>query len=456
MTLTREGFKPKRLPEIKDGIERDLSDAFGDPDLRSESVWGQQIGIYSELQALMWQLAEDVYLSQYPDTATGVSLDHVASLTGIVRIPATPTQVVATAYGDLGVRLLAGREARNRRTGDVYRSVAAVTINADDAIDAVIRVGAVADGDYTVTIDGSDYTYAASDDDGAAILSGIYNALSTAPVQRSIAGSTIIITADAALGLEVTANITISEVGVPATFVGVETGAKILPAGDLSEITTPVSGWNRISNPDEGITGTDRETDGQLRARRERSIQITATNTLDAIYARLRQVPLVTDVNVRENNSSTTDEDGTPRQHVWAIVEGGDDDDIAAVLYNAVAGGIGYRGDVDVTVTSAESGMQHMVKFDRPSYIDPVIEIEIIKLSGFPPNGEDAIRDALTARIFVLGEKLIRTQLFTPINSVPGVQVTALTIDGTEQNILPSPNEKVRILAAKITVTEAE
>ena len=125
--LTPEGFQAKRLPDVKADLEARLVDAFGDPDLREESVFGQLVGIHSELAALLWALAEDVYASQYPDTATGVSLDHVASLTGIVRIPATPTQVNAVAYGTPNTFLPAGREAENPRTDDVYRSFAVLS-----------------------------------------------------------------------------------------------------------------------------------------------------------------------------------------------------------------------------------------------------------------------------------------------------------------------------------------
>ena len=161
--LTEAGFSAKRLPELKTDIEGRLVEAFGDPDLREEGIYGQLVGIQSELLALLWQLSEDVYGSQYPDTATGNSLDLVCSLTGVIRIPATPTQATAIAYGQPGTILLAGRTARNPRTAETYRSTGDVTLSLASARVALISVETVEDGAYTVTIDGADFTFTASD-----------------------------------------------------------------------------------------------------------------------------------------------------------------------------------------------------------------------------------------------------------------------------------------------------
>lgn len=458
MTITAEGFRPRRLPEIKANIEADISEAFGDPDLRAESVWGQQIGIYSELHALIWQLAEDVYFSQYPDTATGVSLDHVCSLTGVVRIPATPTQVIATAYGDIGTRLLAGREAANARTGDVYRSTQERTISAADAVEATITIATVGTGAYTVTLDGIGYTFAAgSGDDEGDILAGLQSAINASGVTVEVVDSTLILVVGNpvtdTLGLSVTTNLTIAEAGVNVPMLAVESGAKLLPAGDLSEIRTPVAGWTRIENLDEGIIGTDRETDSALRARRQRSIQITATNTLDAITARLRQTPLVTDLRVYENTGIDVDENGTPRQHIWAIVEGGSEQDVARTIYNARSGGVGTRGNTSVDVISPETGRSYPVKFDRPRYQDVEISIIYTLLPGAGPAVDQRIINALTAKSFRIGDPVIYSQMFGLITcEAPNVQIDYLTVSSQRNNVVVAADEKVRFLADRIRV----
>jgi len=458
MTLTPDGFTSKRLPEIKSGVESEITETFGDPDLRAESVWGQQIGIYSEQYALLWQLGEDVYLSQYPDTATGIALDHVCSLTGIVRIPATPTQITAQAYGRPNTTLLAGREAANARTGSVYRSTETRTIQAADAVEATISIETVAEATYTVTIRGTGYSYAAgASDDETDILAGLVAAVTATGVTAEAADGTLVLTVSdyltEVLDVAVTSNLSLDQVGVNVPMLAVEDGAQILPAGDLAEIRTPVAGWDRVGNLDEGIIGTNRETDSDFRARRQRSIQITATNTLDSITARLRQTPLVTDVQVYENVGTDTDALGIPRQHIWTIVEGGAESDVAEVIYNAKAAGIGMKGDTVENVRSEFSGRDYPIQFDRPRYYDPDIIVIYTALMGAPVDVEEKIKAALVGKTFLIGESIIYSRLFGLITcDLAGVQIDDLVVGSQRANISVDADQKARFLAARITV----
>ena len=156
-----------------------------------------------------------------------------------------------------------------------------------------------------------------------------------------------------------------------------------------------------------------------------------------------------------ENNTETTDAFGTPRQFIWIVVEGGEDLEIATAIYNTVAGGIGTRGNQNITVQD-EDGQQYIINFDRPTYVDVNIEIEYVRLENFPNNGEDLIKDALVARgnQYLINEDLIYSRLYTPINSVQGVQVDSLTVNGGMSNIVTLPNEKIRILRENITLID--
>lgn len=454
--LTPAGFQPKRLPDVKADMEARLIEAFSDPDLRSESIFGQLVGINSELAALLWALAEDVYSSQYPDTATGNSLDNVVSLNGIMRRPATSTAVTAIAFGTPGTLLPQGREARNRRTQDFYRSTAAVTISLANAVQITVQIDTVEDADYTITIDGVDYTHSASSETGQQILTALA-ALVPGDVTTTLnTGSLVLATADArAWGLS--ANLASSEAGTPVPMRAVVPGPSPLPIGDLTEIATPVAGWARVNNLQPGITGTARERDQELRARRERSIRVTGRQTLPAIEARIIALDDVIAANVVSNNGTDTDSFGTPRQHVWAIVDGGTDDEIAEVLFSTVAAGIGYRGNEVVLVESEITGKPYEVRFDRPTLILPNISIEYERLSVFPADGEARIREALVNRTYQIGEKLVASQLYTQVNTVPGVQIDLLEIDtgaSAVPRIEPAPNERIVIDVSNITLTD--
>ena len=142
--LTDSGFSIKRLPVIKEEIEANLRNRINQNiDLRAESLFGQFVGLESELAAIFWEVLQDIYLSQYPDYATGNSLDYAVSINGVTRIEATPTSVNAVCYGVSETILTAGREAKNSRTNDIYRSTTDTTISRLNAVECTISSGIV-------------------------------------------------------------------------------------------------------------------------------------------------------------------------------------------------------------------------------------------------------------------------------------------------------------------------
>lgn len=454
--LTDSGFSIKRLPIIKEEIETNLRNRINQNiDLRAESLFGQFVGLESEMATIFWEVLQDIYLSQYPDYATGNSLDYVASINGVTRIEATPTSVNAVCYGTNGTILAVGREAK-AKNGDVYRTNTNTTISRLNAVECTISVDSVAIGNYTVQVGALSYTYTATGTDSAEdILQGLFDAMNTAPLTRILQDDTLIIQVTSGIAFDVSANLNIDDVGTVVFFEAVEYGSKLLPIGNLDEIETPVFGWNRVINLVDGIVGNDRETDEALRIRREQSILITATHTLPAIKSKVRQLDNVVDVFAMENNTEITDALGTPRQFIWLVVEGGEDLEIATAIYNTVAGGIGTRGNQNITVQD-EDGQNYIINFDRPTYVDVDIEIEYVRLEDFPNNGEDLIKDALVNRgnQYLINEDLIYSRLYTPINSVQGVQVDSLIVNSVMSNIVTLPNEKIRILRENITLID--
>lgn len=90
--VTPAGFVAKQQQIIIAEIITVLQQTFGSNiNTGAESVFGQLVGIFSEREALLWQLAEAVYDSQYPDGAEGSSVDNILALTNLKRLPATPT-----------------------------------------------------------------------------------------------------------------------------------------------------------------------------------------------------------------------------------------------------------------------------------------------------------------------------------------------------------------------------
>ena len=99
--LTSSGFQKKRYEDIKAELISEFKAAFGNGIVTSPNEpIGQIIGIIAEREALVWELMEQVYFSQYPDTASGDALDNAVALTGVSRQPATFSYGIVTLTGN--------------------------------------------------------------------------------------------------------------------------------------------------------------------------------------------------------------------------------------------------------------------------------------------------------------------------------------------------------------------
>jgi len=405
--LTPQGFNTPRLANVKQLLEDDFIAAFGDINVEPQSVTGQIIGIFAKVFADLWENLEDVYFSQYPNSASGTSLDNVVQLNGISRLPATQTTVVATVDGIEGTVIPANSLASVPSTNDTYYALTGGTITRSNADIVKIQVVALATQVYSVILNNLSYIYSlpvitfsnigaifvssnviivtingvqltavnfTTDSNTtlalvAAAIQAFNGGLSCTAVATnpniititpltgySITVNSISITGGATQATQVTSflapannniltagltavinkgtppwlavdnmdgTITINANSVsvpfsantgfnlnviyqasPITFNEQNFGPIPLPIGTLTTIVTPIAGWNSITNLVAGTTGTLAETDAQLRIRRQNSIHLLGSATVEAITAGLLQdVPGVTSAIVFENTS---------------------------------------------------------------------------------------------------------------------------------------------------------
>lgn len=402
--LTPNGFNAPRLADVKQFLENDFIASLGDVNTDPQSVAGQLIGIFSKVYADLWENLEDVYLSQYPNSAAGSSLDNVVQLNGITRLPATQTSVIATCDGLEGTFIPINSQARTPGSGQVFASRIGATITSQNADIVTIATGALTTQSYSVIVSNVTYTYSRptivfsnagnifvtgnvivvtlngvqltavpfnsnsnqtlSDIRAQIILfSTVFSAVVTNPdtititskfgqntVINSISitggasqassiinfrapdtnptlavrlrelinfsspsytavssGNNIIITANDAsvpFSCVVGQNLSIIQQASPIEFLALDFGPIACPIQTLTEIVTPIGGWNSITNYLVGNTGTLIETDAQLRIRRQNSIKLLGSATVEAITAGLLQkVSGVTSALVFENTS---------------------------------------------------------------------------------------------------------------------------------------------------------
>jgi uncharacterized phage protein gp47/JayE len=373
--LTSTGFKRKRLADIKTEIEDSLKLTLGQNiNLLSQSLLSQFVGIFAEREALLWELAENTYNSQYPDTAEGTALDNVSSLSGVTRLGAKKTRIPGV--------ILAGDAGTTVPAGTIF-SVAGSPSNRFMTLEGI-------------TLDGV----------GAGEVE--CEALVTGPV--------------------------------------------VAPVGTLTEIDTPVTGLDSVTNPEEAILGRNVETDQELRLRRLDSLERAGSSTVEAIRARLKEVQDVGEVIIFENTTMVVDSEGLPAKSFRAYVQGGDEDEIAEAIWKNKPAGIQTSGDIEKVVVDSQ-GVNQTVFFSRPVELQIYIDITITKdtspTSEWPLDGEDQVREALAEYVNSLSigqDVVVYPKLIAALNDIPGIDDVVLAI-GTaasptlDDNIVVEINE---------------
>lgn len=115
--LTPQGFVAKPQSQIIAEIQASLQSNFGDNiNLAPESVFGQIVGVFSEREALLWNLLEAIYASQYPNGAEGNSVDNILALNNLRRLPATSSTANLVLSGTPGTIIPAGSIAQTSAT----------------------------------------------------------------------------------------------------------------------------------------------------------------------------------------------------------------------------------------------------------------------------------------------------------------------------------------------------
>jgi hypothetical protein len=164
-------------------------------------------------------------------------------------------------------------------------------------------------------------------------------------------------------------------------------------------ITVPVTivlGVTSINNPTPAITtGINEESDVELKVRRQKSVSLASQGYLAGLLAALENINGVTSAFVYENNTDSTDGDGTPSHSIWVIVAGtGADADIANAIYTKRNAGCGMRGNISYTIVQV-NGIPFNVRWDIVIAQTLFISFTATSIDGVNPPNVAAIRAGL-------------------------------------------------------------
>lgn len=355
--LTAQGFTRTRLDERLSQLQDAMRAIFGpNINLDPDTMDGQTLGIFAESTSNLDQLAEDVYHSFNPQSATGVALSRLVQLNGIRRIEGTYSTATLRCVGSQGTVIPAGSLVKSTATNATFETIAEATIPAGGQIDVAAKSSVK--------------------------------------------------------------------------------GAVLAPAGTLTKIDTPIYGWQTATNPLDATPGRDEETDEQLRLRRRASTSTPGQAVVDSLYGALSNLSAVLQARVYENDQDTVQPvTGLPPHSVYCVVEGGADADILNTIWLKKTAGTTTYGTTSGSVNDS-MGNPHTLNFSRPTDVDVWVTVNLHTRPGWPTDGGQRINNALTAWAVAnqsIGEEVIHSRLFDPVNTVPGHSIDSLYI-GTAAN----------------------
>ena len=474
--LTVTGFQPKSLSDVKTEIENSLRSKLGPSiNLVAPSLLAVLVGITAEREALVWAEAENVYNSQYPDTANGVSLDNVAAITGVARLAATATKLSdLLLFGTAGTVIPQGTQfGISGNPSGILTTDAAATLSAGlDCIQRIDFSSAPVSGLFTIGFRNetlAPLSFAATAANLQSELNGL-NSLSQVVVSGnatagfiivftgvngkqpqpllSIASSTLNNTLSSAVTLTpstTVAGVAQASVAITAT----TTGPLQAPARSITNIVTPVSGLNSAINQEDATPGRSIETDAELRVRRRLVLQVAGAGTPDAIRSKLLSVAGVSNVFVFENITLLPDLAGRPSKSYEVVVNGGIDQAITQTVWDTKPAGILTVGSI-TGVAVDKIGSNQTVHWSRPTPIPIYLILDISKDSTFPAGGAAQILAAILAfgqSLQISQSVIIYPQLICALDEVLGI-----TNIGVRIGIVPGPtlNNNIAIATAQI------
>lgn len=221
-------------------------------------------------------------------------------------------------------------------------------------------------------------------------------------------------------------------------------GAITVAIGQLNEIAEPVTGWVAVVNASPGSTGTEPETDPELRLKRELELSAQGSTNVDAIKANILQNTTTTDVVVLENDTDLVGANLLPPHHIWVIALDGNATELAEEIFRVKAAAVGTYGQQSETVTDTQN-YDHDILFDWSVSveIDVVMVFDILPGYDWPTVTASAVENVTNyIDSLRIGENVKYNAVLCSIINTEGVSDGSATVNGGTSDIIIEFNEK--------------
>jgi uncharacterized phage protein gp47/JayE len=450
--VINKGFAIKPFEVILQEEQEDFRTAFGkDIDLSDTSIEGVYVRNQALKRTQLWEQLGKLYAIGDVDDSFGVYLDRLANFINVERLKANATQVYECLWAEEGTEITAGHLLR-LASGQTFKISGAVTVSRSTLLGFILSVKeAVAGHTYQLQINATIIAYTAiGSDEEEQIQNGIAAAIETAfPGVFEILNTDDGLSVHSKIGVEAFSmassdvRLEFPLLGFYAVYTATKTGAIIVSIGALNEIVSKVNGLDSAVNYASGITGRAMESDTELRmGLGTRQKQATANEV--AIQNEIFKVSGVEYARVYSNRE-IIEINGRPPKSYEAVVVGGDERDIAELIFEKGPAGVQAFGNIVKDVVDSE-GFHWNIGFSRPvnKYIWIKVDYSRNSEEDLPLDVVSAIQDNIIAwshTALNVGVDLIYQKMFRPVYDVQGIGFTAIKVAVTTDLTPPAADE---------------
>jgi uncharacterized phage protein gp47/JayE len=439
MPFTANGYEVRRFRDIQEQIRNGLETNLGTPiSSDPDSVIGITNSIFSNEVARVENNIQALVQNISIFTAEGKYLDELVYYIGLRRRPPQAANGSLKVWRD-GEGLIPSAVLFTNNIGTEFICSAGLFHTLNEFAEALLSVGTVEeDSVFSFTLNGLEFSYTALDIDTTNdvvdyFASEVFNQLGITAINE--AGQLRVVSEDEdlnSLSMDIDEGFSLEEIAVFAFCEAVQTGQMVVPENTITTIVTNNPALLRATNPLPFEDGTDLETDEELRARHQNSIQLGGNATVPAIVAKLLQLNTVTQAYIIENRTLEVDSSGRPPKSYETYVVGGDPIVIGQEIWNTKPAGVETTGEI-TTVVLDNVGEQQAIKWSRPENVYIFVRVTYNKYDeeSFPTNGEAAIADAVLTygNTLDIGKDVIPTRFIGGIyQAISGVDTVTVEV----------------------------
>ena len=250
-------------------------------------------------------------------------------------------------------------------------------------------------------------------------------------------------------------NVVIGEGGtVDTTATCVTPGAVTAGEGTLTEILTPIAGWQGATNTSAATAGFPVEVDAALRQRQSKSVSRPALTPLESIFANVAGVLGVERLQIYENDTDSTNGLGIPSHSICVVAQGGTVIDICTAIAAVKNPGTGTYGSTSEVIFD-QNGVPNTIHFDVLDEVSITVNVTLTPLTGWVSTTEVLIRQAIAGWLNQLGIGVVDYlgRLWAQANLSGDVALDSINVYLAAQSQAPMTQPQLDALAATYNVT---